>query len=428
MRTATLALIGAAVVVLCWTGAGMRLSPLAERANLRAVATIAAGFWPPELSPAFLARVGRAVLQTFGIAVAGGALGCAAGTGLAALGRRKGVGLVALGAARILASVPEVVWALLFVVGLGPGPLPGAIGLALGSLGWMANAPEGWREAALARFPAFVRSAAVVGFVGAGGIGRDLDLWLRWQEPAKVATVVAALAALVLAAEAGAAVLARNLRRARPGLVRLALVAVLAVAFQQAGLMGLLAPDLLPRLGRFAVQLVPPDVSGPFLVALAEPVWHTVAISVVGTALGIVLGKALARARPVRAVLRAIPALVWVPFCVLAAGHVPFAGALALGLHGAGTPLRDLSLRSALARWRDNLAVATVVGVAGGGGLGAQLATDVRLAFYDRTATAVLVILGLVSSADELLDAVRREPSENRTVVAVPDVENAPEK
>src|SRR5207237_9103283 len=76
---------------------------------------------------------------------------------------------------------------------------------------------------------------------------------------------------------------------------------VAALAFQQAGFLGIAAPGLLGHFGRFARQLFPPDLSTAFLASLVEPLWQTVSISVVGTALGIALGGALAL--PARATL-----------------------------------------------------------------------------------------------------------------------------
>ncbi len=136
---------------------------------------------------------------------------------------------------------------------------------------------------------------------------------------------------------------------------------VLVVAFQQAGFFQAVAPA---HLGRFVAQLFPPDLSPAFLASVAEPLWQTVAISVVGTAIGIALGAALALpatavltlddrdrkgglgsilrraayagARFLLAFLRSIPELVWVLLCILAFGLGAFAGAAALGLHTAG--------------------------------------------------------------------------------------------
>src|SRR5947209_19355129 len=125
----------AALVWVSWAGAGMRLSTLSNPLNVRGLLTVAEGVWPPDVSGLFLGRVVNAVVQTLAMAIAGGALGCAAGLALGALGRMGRVGVVARGLSRVLAAVPDVVWALLLVVGFGPGPLAGALGLAVGATG-----------------------------------------------------------------------------------------------------------------------------------------------------------------------------------------------------------------------------------------------------------------------------------------------------
>jgi phosphonate transport system permease protein len=106
-------------------------------------------------------------------------------------------------------TVPEIVFALIFVIAFGLGPLPGVLALAIHTLGaqgklfsevvenidmkpvegatatganWVQMArfavvPQvlpGFVSYALLRFEVNVRGAAVLGFVGAGGIGQDL--------------------------------------------------------------------------------------------------------------------------------------------------------------------------------------------------------------------------------------------------------------
>lgn len=106
-------------------------------------------------------------------------------------------------------TVPEIVFALIFVIAFGLGPLPGVLALAIHSMGaqgklfseivenadmkpvegaiaagasWtqmarFAVVPQvlpGFMSYALLRFEVNVRGAAVLGFVGAGGIGQDL--------------------------------------------------------------------------------------------------------------------------------------------------------------------------------------------------------------------------------------------------------------
>jgi phosphonate transport system permease protein len=333
-----------------------------------------------------------------------------------------------------------------------------------------------------------VRSAAVLGFVGAGGIGAEINLSMRLFEYGQVTTLLAAFVILVLCVDAlsralrgrfrrnavhGSGVLRdvvelRPVRRGRPILWALLLVA----AFGQAGFGALFAPGALPHLGRFAAQLFPPDVSPSFLASILGPLWQTVAISVIGTALGMLLGGALAlpstaslmfdpeaAARPVRALLyagarltlallRSIPELVWVLLCILAVGLGPFAGVLALGLHTAGVlgklyaesleevppdavqelrgigasglqrilwaawpQARETLASYTLLRWEHNLRASTVVGLAGGGGLGLALYNAVQLGFYDRASTLVVVVFLLVSVTDALAHRLRRRPA-----------------
>lgn len=106
-------------------------------------------------------------------------------------------------------TVPELVFALTFVVAFGLGPLPGVLALAIHTLGALgkqfsevvenidmkpfegvSSAGATWSEAVrfaalpqvlpnfasygLMRFEINVRGAAIMGFVGAGGIGQDL--------------------------------------------------------------------------------------------------------------------------------------------------------------------------------------------------------------------------------------------------------------
>jgi phosphonate transport system permease protein len=531
--------VGAAFV-LCWMGAGVQPAALVDPANVRAVGAFARGLFPPDVSPAFLRVAGEATVRTLGISIAGTVLSAILGLllgilGTASLWRRgplvdadgsgfaSALSLGAKGLARFLRSVPDLVWALLFVVGFGLGPLPGTLALAVSYAGVLGRVyadlfeavPEGpvlaihsagasrlqvfaaaiWPQAAgsvtaytLYSFECCVRSAAVLGFVGAGGIGAEINLSMRLFEYGQVTTLLAAFVILVVCVDAfsralrgrfrrnavhGSGMLRdvvelRTVRRVRPILWALLLVA----AFGQAGFGALFAPGALPHLGRFAAQLFPPDVSAAFLASILGPLWQTVAISVIGTALGMLLGGALALpstaslmfdpeapVRPVRALLyagarltlallRSIPELVWVLLAILAVGLGPFAGVLALGLHTAGVlgklyaesleevppdaveelrgigasglqrilwaawpQARETLASYTLLRWEHNLRASTVVGLAGGGGLGLALYNAVQLGFYDRASTLVIVVFLLVSVTDALAHRLRRRPA-----------------
>jgi phosphonate transport system permease protein len=535
-RAALAGAVGAGLA-LCWWGAGLHAT-----LDLRALANFAHGLLPPDLSPAFLRVVAAATVRTLGIAIAGTALAIAFGLPLGLLatpglwrrgpllaGERRGPAAAlswAAGAlARFLRAVPDLVWALLFVVGFGLGPLPGTLALGINTAGVLARVyadlfeavPPGpvlalhatgasrlqafaaaiWPQArpslvayTLYAFECNVRAAAVLGFVGAGGIGQEINLSMRLFEYGQVTTLLVTFIALVLITDAasrrlrgrfqrnavhGSGVLrapveVRARGRTLPALLWMAL---LAVAFQQAGFLAASAPA---HLGRFAAQLFPPDLTPGFLAGVVEPLWQTVAISVVGTAVGIALGAVLAipaaatlvlddrdpapvpgralrmaayaAARFLLALLRSIPELIWVLLCIVAFGVGAFAGAAALGLHTAGvlgklyaetleevpgapveelravgaTPLQRLAwamwpqARETLAsytllRWETNLRLSTVVGLVGGGGLGLALYNDLQLGWYPQVATLVLVIYLLVVATDFLADRLRAPPA-----------------
>ena len=117
----------------------------------------------------------------------------------------------------IARTVPELVWALIFVFAFGVGPLAGVLAIALHSVGalgklnseaienidmrpWegMIAAGAGWWQAAryaampqvlpniasytLLRFEINVRSSSIIGYVGAGGLGRELRTVISFQE------------------------------------------------------------------------------------------------------------------------------------------------------------------------------------------------------------------------------------------------------
>ncbi len=216
--------------------------------SMRLMAKFVGEFFPPDLSPAFVAKAAWGALQTLAVASVGTGLAVIAGGALAlpAAGR---MGIAARLAARlvlnVLRSVPELVWAALMVIAAGLGPFAGSLALALhtsGVLGRLyaeslenaAPLPErALREAGAGRIAAFayatlplvtaqvvayalyrlemnIRMAAVLGFVGAGGLGQMLYFHLSIFQQAQAATLLAAMFLLVFAVDSlSAAVRAR---------------------------------------------------------------------------------------------------------------------------------------------------------------------------------------------------------------------------
>ncbi len=196
--------------------------------------------WPPDAAH-YPESVHAALMETLHMASLGTLLSLvlAVPLGLLVAGnltRNRGVNL----AARVLLvssrSVNSLVWALLFLAVFGPGPLAGTLAIGFRSVGFVGKllgeaieqAPPGPIEALeaagagwFARIgygywpqvqPAFwsvlllrwdinVRESAVLGLVGAGGIGMVLDTAMNLFQWDRVATVLLAVFAVVVIAE-----------------------------------------------------------------------------------------------------------------------------------------------------------------------------------------------------------------------------------
>ena len=209
------------------------------------------GFAPPELVPAFLRKTFVALWETLAMSLVGTLLAVLGGLALAlpAAGRLGGS---ARGATRVLLnvlrSIPELVWASLLLVAAGLGPFAGTLALAAhtsGVLGRLfADALENVEplpEAALrgngaAPLAAFlyatlpqalpqmlsytlyrwennIRAAAVLGVVGAGGLGQMLKYHLSLFQMQSAATVILAMLLLVALVDAFSFALRRLLTR-----------------------------------------------------------------------------------------------------------------------------------------------------------------------------------------------------------------------
>ena len=207
--------------------------------SMRLMARFVAEFFPPDLAPAFVAKAAWGALQTFAVAAIGTLL-AALGASLLALPAAGRFGLAPRLAARlalnVLRSVPELVWAALMVIAAGLGPFAGTLALALHTTGVLGRlyaeslenlpaAPErALRDAGSGRVAAFayaalplvtaqgvayalyrlemnIRMAAVLGFVGAGGLGQMLYFHLSIFQQAQAATLLGAMFVLVFAVD-----------------------------------------------------------------------------------------------------------------------------------------------------------------------------------------------------------------------------------
>jgi phosphonate transport system permease protein len=249
--TPLLLLALAALVVASFATLPLQWSAFFAPEAAGSIAEFFAGFAPPELAPKFLRKTGMATLETLSMSAIGTLLAVGGGLllSLPASGR---FGEVLRLPARLLInwmrSIPELVWASLLLVAAGLGPFAGAMALAAHTSGVLGrlfadaleNAeplPErtlrtnGASTAAaflyatlpqtlpqmlsytLYRWENNIRAAAVLGVVGAGGLGQMLKYHLSLFQMQNAATVILAMLLLVAAVDALSFALRRALTR-----------------------------------------------------------------------------------------------------------------------------------------------------------------------------------------------------------------------
>jgi phosphonate transport system permease protein len=220
---------------------------LFEADNLKPTLQFLGGFVPPRVDAPFLLMVLSETWRTVAIATAGLALAsvlawplalaCVRPLSISALaGRMAPLPSVARTAVRgvlaVLRSVPELIWALVFVRVVGLGPTAGVLAIALTYAGMLGKVYAEILESAepqptqallrngAGRLQAFfygllpqnaaeltsytayrwecaIRSSAVLGLVGAGGLGQQMDASLKMFNGAEVATMLLVFVALV---------------------------------------------------------------------------------------------------------------------------------------------------------------------------------------------------------------------------------------
>jgi phosphonate transport system permease protein len=209
------------------------------------------GFAPPDMATPFLLKTFHATLETLSMSALGTLLAVIGGLVLAlpASGRWGGPARSAVRIVlNVLRSIPELVWASLLLVAAGLGPFAGTMALAAHTAGVLgrlfADALENAEpqpEAALRtngapalsaffyatlpqtlpqmlsytlyRWENNIRAAAVLGVVGAGGLGQMLKYHLSLFQMQSAATVVLAMLLLVALVDAISFALRRALTR-----------------------------------------------------------------------------------------------------------------------------------------------------------------------------------------------------------------------
>ena len=228
---------------------------------LKSTGRFVADFFPPKIEAEFLLLVARECWRTIAIATAGMALALVLAIPLTLLsssalsvsalpGRMHPLPFALRQAVRglliLLRSIPELVWALVFVRVVGLGPTAGVLAIALtygGMLGKVygeilesdeQQATQALLRNGAGRLQAFfygllpqsaseltsysvyrwecaIRSSAVLGFVGAGGLGQQMDNSMKMFQGAEVATMLIVFMLLVGLADAASGWLRRRI-------------------------------------------------------------------------------------------------------------------------------------------------------------------------------------------------------------------------
>lgn len=215
--------------------------------NLRVSATFLGDFFPPKIEPEFLWMVVKEAWRTVAIATAGMFLALVlaipmtlAATSMLSVSALKGrmhtlpfsIRQLIRWLMIVLRSVPELIWALVFVRVVGLGPAAGVLAIALtysGMLGKVYSeileSGEAHTSTALLRngcgrlqtfffgllpqnateltsytvyrWECAIRSSAVLGFVGAGGLGQQMDNSMKMFNGGEVATMLIMFMVLV---------------------------------------------------------------------------------------------------------------------------------------------------------------------------------------------------------------------------------------
>ena len=253
-----------AAVVLLWPMLVLtefKVWTLFEASNLKPTLKFLGDFFPPKIEGEFLLLVAKETWRTVAIATAGIALALVLAIPLALLsvrvlsvsalaGKMNALPSVLRTLLRwvmvLLRSVPELVWALVFVRVVGLGPTAGVIAIALtygGMLGKVyaeilesgeGHATQSLMRNGSGRMQAFfyallpqnaaeltsytvyrwecaIRSSAVLGFVGAGGLGQQMDASMKMFNGSEVSTMLIVFMLLVWLADKASAWLRKEL-------------------------------------------------------------------------------------------------------------------------------------------------------------------------------------------------------------------------
>jgi phosphonate transport system permease protein len=504
-------LLFGALIAIVWTGSelGIGNRSLVNGSGFTELGRFVAAGAHPRVSVELGKIVFSATLTTLAFAVLGTlcsvAIGLAFGV-LSTRARHDGLGLSVVGKVIRILTIPirgthEYLWALVLVNILGLNPLVAVIAIALpfGAVSTCVFAevfeaqPRGPFEAlrasgatrtqaflygivpgagrdlssyAFYRFECAIRAAAVLGIIGAAGLGHELKNSFDSIDYREMWTFLWPLIALSASADALSSFLRNSVKSMRrPALLLVSLLAAGAASWihLHISLSTIWAPRARKEFGYVIDHWLPPDFSRQHLELLWPAARQTVAISVgsiivslaVAIPLSILTARASEHGRFRRAmswvgrigllISRAIPPAVWAFLIVLVLFPGPLPAAVALGIYNAGVlgrllaeaienldhrPRRALRASGArslaatayttvpqaapsfttytLYRWEVAMRETIVVGVAAAGGIGAHLKQILAAFAWNKVVASVIVLLLITAFVDLLSGLLRR--------------------
>lgn len=519
--------VGLALLVLsvafCAMVSEVEVSRLFDEDGAQSAYQLFSAFLQPDLSHEFLTRVAWLSVESLLIGILATALAVALGFVLAVVAIRvprlpdsppaswpwRAAGDACRFTARsilgVTRAIPAIIWAYIFVrtIGLGPGAAVLAIAVSTGGIvgklyaelaeamdpqtihalrragcgrfsillfGVLPSVWRQWLSYSLFRLECSIRSASIVGVVGAGGLGAEIALSVRYFEYDKLATILLAVLVFVVLVEMLSSALRRKALRWSVGVALLgSLTALLYLEIPWAELsFSQVVPDWLWRGGsadtgafvRRSLWLAGETLAMAWAatmvaaaIALLVSPLAASTFSLRGHGRDAVRGRGLISAlswfiflatRLFLQVCRAMPELTLALVFVVWVGPGSFAGFLAISLHTIGVlgrlytdvyeevePKPVVALESAgagrlgvwlygvfpqitaklaaftLYRFEVNVRMTAMIGFVGAGGLGDEIHTAISLFHGHDLVVLLALMIALVSILDLLGDRVR---------------------
>lgn len=244
------------VVLIAWSarGAGVRPAMLVGPDGRHQIARFVTGLFPPDLSVDYLTDLIGPAIETIQMSLLGVVFGAIIAAPLAVMATkpirgsahsgegplRSLVGRLSYAMARgilnVMRTIPDLVWALMFIAAVGLGPFAGVLALTVHSAGLLGKLYAETMESVnpvpvdalratgagglamllwavlpqaagplvsitLYQWECNIRAAMVLGFVGAGGLGQRIDIAMRLFRYEELLTLLAVLLVLVTAVD-----------------------------------------------------------------------------------------------------------------------------------------------------------------------------------------------------------------------------------